>query len=123
MAKQVRLEWNGTTQEIIARKGFGRNLNRDFANIALDHMRQYTPYNPARKSGIHMVDNVEVRVDNEQARIIYKAPYTRKQYYYKNHQMSEHSPLATDHWDQYCWQLEKQEILTEVEEARKRYAK
>jgi hypothetical protein len=37
--------------------------------------------------------------------------------------MSEHSPLATDHWDKYCWELESSEITAEVEAARKRFTK
>jgi hypothetical protein len=126
MAKGVRFEWNGTKQQIIARKGFGRNLNREFARIALEHMQKYTPYDPNRKSGIHMSDNTELRNVNDNdnsVAIVYKAPYTRKQYYSKYHPMSEHSPLATDHWDKYCWELERSEITAEVEAARERFAK
>ena len=126
MAKGVRFEWNGSKQEIIASKGFGRRLNREFAEIMLRHMQQYTPYDPNRTSGIHMSDNTELRNvgdNNNSVAIVYKAPYTRKQYYNKNHPMSEHSPFATDHWDKYCWELESSEITAEVEAARERLAK
>ena len=126
MAKGVSLQWNGTHQEIIARKGFGRNLNREFAQICLNHFQKYTPYDPKRQLGVHMSDNTELRNvsdNNNSVAIVYKAPYTRKQYYNKNHPMSEHSPLATDHWDKYCWELESSEITAEVEAARKRFTK
>lgn len=127
MAKSgIGFRWNATTQEIIANKGFGRRLNRKFAEIALAHMQKYTPYDPKRTSGIHMSDNTELKNindNNNSVAIVYKAPYTRKQYYNKNHPMSEHSPLATDHWDKYCWELERDEIIAEVDAARREYAK
>lgn len=127
MAKtNFKFEWNASTQEIIASKGFGRSLNREFAQILLAHMEKYTPYDPKRTTGVHMVDNVSlknVHDNNNSVAIIYNSPYTTKQYYNSNHPASAHSPLATDHWDNYCWELEKEEITAEVDEARKRYAK
>lgn len=127
MAKsKIDFEWNYSTQEIIARKGFGRRLNRDLANILLQHMEKYTPYDPNRKAGVHMVDNVSLRNvqdNNNSVAIVYNSPYTAKQYANPNHPPSAHSPLATDHWDEYCWELEREEITAEVDEARKRYAK
>ena len=122
MAKKgIGFEWNASNQEIIASKGFGRRLNRAFAEILLEHMDKYTPYDPKRKSGVHMVDNVSLRNvndNNNSVGIVYNAKYARKQYYYTNHPASAHSPLSTDHWDKYCWELERDEILAELETVR-----
>ena len=125
MAKDITFKWNNSAQDVISRKGFGRTLNRAFAEIALDHMQKYIPYDPNRKSGVHMSDNTELRNvndNNNSVAIVYKAKYARKQYYWPNHPMSQHSPLATDHWDKYCWELERDEILAEVDAAREAFA-
>lgn len=119
---KARLEWVGGESAVIARMGFGTQLNMKFAHIAQQHMDKYIPYDPKRVSGIHMADNIEYRNmggKNGGVGVVYKAPYARKQYYYPNHPMSAHSPLATDYWDVYCWELEKDEITAEVEAARK----
>lgn len=126
MANGVSFRWNATKQEIIASKGFGRTLNREFAKIMLEHMQKYTPYDPKRELGIHMSDNTTLRNvsdNNNSVAIVYNAPYTRKQYYHLVHPMSAHSPLATDHWDKYCWELERDEIVAEVDAKRKEFAK
>ena len=127
MAKSnISFHWNASEQQIIANKGFGRRLNRALAEILLSHMEKYTPYDPKRTDGIHMVDNVtlvNIQDNNNSVGIQYNSPYTRKQYYNLNHPASDHSPLATDHWDEYCWELEKAEITQETDEVRKRYAK
>jgi hypothetical protein len=85
-------------------------------------MDKYIPYDPKRQYGIHMADNIEFRSmqdRNNSVGVVYKAPYARKQYYYPIHPMSAHSPLATDYWDKYCWELERVEITAEVEAARR----
>ena len=113
-SKTTGFKWNYTESEIIARKGFGSRLNRKFAEISLEHMQKYIPYDPQRAEGVHMSDNTTISSNYEYASISFDAPYARKQYYLTNHPMSDHSPLATDQWDKYCWQLEKGEILAEV---------
>lgn len=128
MAKsKASFQWNYDEQTIIARKGFGRNLNRDFAKILVSHMDKYVPYDPHRQMGVHMADDIEYKNMNDNYNsvgIVYNAPYANKQYNNTNpHQISSHSPLATDHWDKYCWELEKDEIIAEVDAARMRYTK
>ena len=107
MASNYKFEWNYSKSLIVARKGFGRELNRYLAEQVAMYSEPYVPY----KTGT-LNDSVQIKAYSDHASIIYHAPYVGPQYTGMNgsnipesewkRDTSTH-PLATSYWDKYAW--------------------
>ena len=117
MAEAFHFEWNGSSSDIIYRKGFNYKLNHRLAEICLQYMEPFTPY----KTGA-LSRNIQIRKhDKDEAQIVYLTRYARYQYYGDNswNRTKYTHPLATSYWDKAALTGHKRQILKEVNEYRK----
>lgn len=119
-------EWNYKSSTIIKRKGFGKDLNRFFAETLYEYAYPFTPYDPYRNEGAHMADNVRITANDDHGAIVYQSWYakyihegeTPKGVPIKSFNTMIHS-LATSHWEQAAWRQNKDRILAELDAYRK----
>lgn len=113
-------EWNYSNSDIIRRKGFGKATNEFFAKTLYEYSYPYVPYDPYRKSGAHLADNVRIRAYEDHATLTYQNKYANKIHEGVGmHFQKEAHPLATHHWEQAAWRQSKAMILAEVDAFRK----
>lgn len=114
----AKFQWNGKRSIVIENLGFGKELQRDTANIFLKYSEDYTPYLSGKLLG-----SAYVRVANNKGYIIYPVPYANFQYdnagIIKNR--TKIHPLATSRWVDVAYQHHKSEITKEVDLARSKY--
>ena len=130
----VKVEWNGTPEEIVKKKLGGRQGMLFLANQAAALM---DPYVPADNLGL--AQNVDITADEDTGYITYNSPYAHYQYmgeiYGPNIPIYDggklmgfwspphktptgrklkystfRQPLATDHWDQAMMTARKDEL-------------
>ena len=115
----VDFRWNKSSAQIISDKGFGSELNRYFAEQLYYYSYPYTPYDPYRQSGAHMVDNVRIMANDARGQIVYQAKYAKKLWDGSYNFNPMVHPLACNHWTEVAWQHYKSEIISEVDMKRK----
>ena len=76
------------------------------------HMDKYVPYDKGNLADYRIEDN----------KIIYQQPYAKYQYYgisksgkSLNYNTDKH-PLATSYWDRQMWNVEKQDVINEIQQ-------
>lgn len=112
---EIDFEWNERASTIIKNLGFGKELNKEAAQILYEHYYKYVPY----KDG-NLSNNVRVSATDDHGTITHLVKYANKQYYGNSFERERRfHPLATSFWDQYCWMNEGYEITEEIDEARK----
>lgn len=124
MAKGVKgsgyFQWNYSSSTIIRRKGFGKDLNKFFAQTLYEYSYPYTPYDPYRTEGAHMCDNVRIQANEDHGTIVYQSKYAARLHEGKNMNFQKGGhPLATHHWEQAAWTQSKDRILAEVDAYRR----
>lgn len=125
MAKDdFKFEWNKSSARIIADKGFGKDFNKEVANIVLSHSDKYTPFSKEDYGGkYHMAQMVYTRGTKTEGLIVYTKKYAKDEYNNPHpHYLGAH-PLATDHWVEAAWSAEKREITEEINIIRLKFAK
>lgn len=118
--KNIDFQWNHKASTIIENLGFGKELNKKAAEIFYEHAYKYVPY---REGDLSI--NVRISATEDHGTITHLVKYASKQYYGEgivNRTLKFH-PLATSFWDKACWEAEKREITSEVDEARKKYSR
>lgn len=117
--KNLSFHWNHSHSTIIENLGFGKDLNREAAQIFYEHYNKYVPYQHGDLS-----TRVRISATQDHGTITHLVKYANKQYTNPtmNRNTSVH-PLATSFWDKACWEAEKREITSEVDEARKKYSR
>lgn len=112
--------WNYKTSTIIQRKGFDKETNKFFAETLYRYSYNYMPYDPWRKEGKHMADNVRIQSTKNGAYITYLSKYARRLHEGKGMKFNHIAhPLATSHWEQAAWRQHKNEIVGDVDIFRK----
>ena len=112
--------WNYSSSTIIKRKGFGKDLNKFFAETLYAYSYPFTPYDPYRSEGAHMSDNVRIFANEDHGTIIYQSSYAK--YLHEGKKMNFNQtihPLATHHWEQAAWRQYKTEMLEDLNNYRK----
>jgi len=113
-------KWNYSNSDIIRRKGFGKELNRFFAQTLYEYSYPYVPYDPYRTEGAHLADNVRIRANEDHGTITYQNKYANKIHEGVGMNFNKQiHPLATAHWEQAAWRQNKDRILAEVDAYRK----
>ena len=128
-------QWNYTFREIAERKGLGKKLNQDVAEIMRRHMDRYVPWDTTNETGYHLARMVQARSSEKNATVVYSMRYATAQYYGggATETMGHVSEvwdrdtgfhdLTTSYWDRVCWTLEGDKIMGEIDKARKRRSK
>lgn len=116
-------KWNYSNSIIIRRKGFDKETNRFFAQTLYEYSYPYVPYDPYRDSGAHLADNVRIRANDDHGTITYQNKYANKIHEGSGMNFNKMiHPLATHHWEEFCWKQSKDQILAEVDAFRQRRA-
>ena len=135
---QIDFEWNASYSILIKNLGFGKQLNLEAAKIFYRWYRPYIPYRSGKLTSMVHFNSTE-----KHGTITHYAYGTRNGltgYRYSKYQwdLSEGSadgwdpdvnrtrtvhPLATSHWDKWCWSVHGKEITNEIAQARKRFRK
>lgn len=120
----VKFEWLKSSVQIKEDTGFNREFYSEMGQLFKKRFSKYVPWDSTNASSFHLARMVQVRPTKQGATIVYSMKYARPQHEHTDysHDKSVH-PLATDHWDQYCWTNEKGEITRELNKLRKRCAK
>ena len=111
--------WNKSSAQIISDKGFGKELNKFIAQTLYEYSYEYTPYDPYRTSGAHMVDNVRIMATEEKGQIVYQSSYAKILWDGTYHFNTMIHPLACNEWTNVAWLNHKDEILAEADAYRK----
>lgn len=128
MEKDFRFEWNGSHSAVVRNLGFGKELQRDTAEILYYTSFPYMPY----VSG-DLSTNVHIQALNDRANIVHSVKYAPIQYEgmtynpksgryipISNRYLGIH-PLATSEWYDVAWLYHKDEITKKVSDARLQY--
>lgn len=127
----IKFEWNYSSSVILQNLGFGRDLNREAAEI---FERWYQPYVPYKDGDLST--NIRIWANENHSTITHLVRYAHHQYTGDGSDPSTGSPgydekwqrtrtvhpLATSYWDQAAWTLHKASITAEIDEARKKYS-
>lgn len=121
----VKFEWNGSHSAVIENLGFGKELNRNAAEILYQHAFYYMPYVSGDLSTI-----VHIQALPNKANLVHTVKYANIQYTGEfpsgkkineaNRNKSPHD-LATKEWYHVAFQHKKREITKEVDAARMKY--
>lgn len=130
MAGKFSFEWNYSHSVIVKRKGFGRDLNKHFADLVADYSEEYVPYYEGDLSHY-----VQTRATEDHGTVTYQVPYANAQYtgHWVDANGREHfineanrcrdfHPLATSYWDKAAWTQYKSVITKELNEYRKAHS-
>lgn len=113
----VKFEWNGSASAVVKNLGFGKELQRDAANIIFQYSYDYMPY----KSGL-LSSAVRISAFDKYANITHTIKYANAQYQLVTDKRTKNPhPLATDHWYDVAYQHHKREITKDIDEARLKY--
>jgi len=116
-------KWNYKHSVIIQRKGFGKELNKYFADLVADYSDEFVPYAEGDLS--HYVQTFGAK---NHGTVTYQMPYAGPQYTGENgsgvpevnwERKKNPHPLATSYWDKACWATYGDEITKEVNRKRK----
>lgn len=110
MATKVRLQLD-PTQKILLKRALNENGKGQqyFTKQVAKYANNYTPYLTGRLKDI----DVEIQT----SKIIYSAPYAKKQYYTNagmGKQGTSLGGLRGSYWDKRCWQQRGNEIVKSV---------
>ena len=118
MAKNFSFEWNYSHSIILKRKGFGKELNKYFADLMADYSDEYVPYHEGDLSHY-----VQTRATEDHGTVTYQVPYANKQYQGININESNRDrrfhPLATSYWDRAAWSQYGSVISRKLNQRRK----
>ena len=107
MSSQYSFEWNYSRSMIIKRKGFGKELNKYFAERVAKYSIPFVPFDTGS-----MNNSVTTRATEDHGTVTYRSPYVGYQYTGENGSGVPESawnrnrnvhPLATSFWDQAMW--------------------
>lgn len=122
-------EWNYSHSIIIKRKGFGKELNKYFADIFAQYSDEFVPFDTGA-----LANSVRTQATEDHGTVTYMAPYAPEQYsgYNGNEVLDvpftaappwnrnrEIHPLATSLWDKACWNTYGSVISRKLNEKRK----
>jgi Minor capsid. len=116
----MKFHWNYSNEEIIRRKGFGKELNLYMARTAASYFERYVPYRSGRLN-----NSVRCYASKEAGRIVYTAKYAEAQYLGPKwwNRNRRHHPLATSEWDKVGWQNHGTTVINKVDKERIRLSK
>lgn len=121
----ISFEWLKNSAQIKFDKGITNPLfQKDVGEIFKKYSYEYTPYSINNAYGdakYHMVDLSYVTANSQGAKIVYTKPYAKYQYTHSEYVHTKET--ATDHWVEYAWQVERQNILRDIKLARLKYVK
>lgn len=115
----VKLKWNYTNDEIIRRKGFGKELNTYMAKTFAGYCDRYVPYLTGRLSRSKRV----YARKTDMGRVVWIAKYAEAQYKNYPNKGKEFHPLATRFWDKVAWQNHGKTVVRKVDDERRRLAR
>ena len=128
----LQFHWNDSASNIIHNLGFGRELNKEAAQIFYTHYYDYIPYSLQESMG-SLANNVRITATNDHATITHLVRYANKQFYADAgssngkdvgvHRTRVVHPLATSRWSEWAWSMHKKEITADIDEARLKYRK
>ena len=109
-SKRMHFEWNYGEVAMVERLGFGKDLNRKFAETLVKYAEPYTP----KKTG-NLRNSVEIKSNNQRATITYPGvTYADYQYFADDSTWNRHTPGTTSKWLDYAWTVHKFQISGEV---------
>ena len=117
----MKFSWNYTKEEIIKRKGLGKELNLFMAKTCARYFERYVPYRSGRLN-----NSMRTYSGKDYARIVYTTKYAEKQYEGPDDHWNRYRkihPLATSHWDRVGWWQHNQTIINKVDAERKRLSR
>lgn len=111
MASKYSFEWNYSHSVIIKRKGFGKELNKYFADLVADYSDEFVPFHEGDLSYY-----VQTFATEDHGTVTYQMPYASAQYTGRwvdgngrEHIINEdnrdrrYHQLATSYWDKAAW--------------------
>jgi len=125
-------KWNKSSVQITADKGFGKALNKYFADVFADYSDEFVPYYEGDLS--HYVQTFGGK---DHGTVTYQVPYSAAQYHgeWKDSRTGKlvhvneanrckfvHE-LATSYWDKAAWAMYRDDIVREVDKKRKELSK
>lgn len=128
--KNLGFHWNYSSSDIIENLGFGKELNKEAAQIFRSFCEPYIPYDTG-----NMDRRTRITATEDHGTITYLTKYARYQYYGDNSYITgannptswnrnlDTHPLATSFWDKACWQNNKRQITNAIDNARLKYTK
>lgn len=123
MGKNIKFKWVKTPEQIKNGLGLGEQFNKYFAERCYTYMYDYTPYRTGLLAGSVRVQN-EIRAYEDYATIWYPGPYAHRIYEGTHFNFNkEIHPKATAHWDKAMWVVEKDKIIKEMDNYRRRISK
>ena len=112
--------WNYSKGAILTRKGFGRDLNTEFAREVLKYSVPYTPMDSGKLRSAATVENS----DGNSGKIQYPGlKYTDYQYYANDSSWNRHTEGTTSSWCEYAWNQHKTQIVGAVSAYRRWHSK
>lgn len=127
----VKFEWNKSSVKIIHDLGFGKELNKEFANLVAAYSEDYVPFHEGDLSYY-----VQTFGAKDHGTVTYQVPYSKAQYqgYWttkdgrtvhvdENKRDRRYHPLATSRWTEFAWSMHGDQIIAELNRKRKDLAK
>jgi hypothetical protein len=106
--------WNYSSSLIIKRKGFGKDLNKKYAELLYKYSY---PYIPKRTS--KMANKVRITANDERGMITHLVSYARYQYPNTNY---HHKTPTRAKWFEYGFRQHKQTIVSQLNAYRRRHS-
>ena len=133
-AVDMKIKWNYTNQEIIERKGFGKELNKDMATIIARYAEPYVPWGKNHISrnahalsheGGYLSRSRRIYANKNGGTIVWTAKYADAQYDGSPDWKRYHAvhPKSTDHWIDATWEYHSGAITRAVDEKRRMMSK
>ena len=130
----MHIEWNYTNSEIIARKGFGKDLNKEMATIVASYVEPYVPWGRIHVSraghvlsheGGYLSRSRRIYANKNGGTIVWTAQYAEAQYEGPSTWKRYHGvhPKSTSHWNEAAWTYHSKAILRRVDEKRREMSK
>lgn len=116
-------QWNYSHSIILKRKGFGKELNKYFAELMRDYSDEYVPYDTGA-----LASQTRISATNDHGTVTYIAPHAGYQYTGDNGSLVPESewnrnrsvhPLATSFWDKAAWSQYGSVISRKLNQKRK----
>ena len=120
------IRWNYTNKALIAKKGFGKQLNQYIADTILNYSIDYTPLGPEEnKKGLkHILEVADTYATSYYGYITYEGlPYVNYQYTADDSTWNRYTEGTTSEWIDYTWDIHRKEIEQKIDARRKQLSK